>query len=146
MQPIVIQERCDRHASLGACIRQGRGRCRLSPRTAQPLTHGLHPNGERVEHKELTSRSDSPDPAEQAKALLDALPDRGDGWYVEDARPGHDDEARVYGGGHWGVCKPTTPRPDMRRPIAEFIAAAPRLIRELLALYASSQQKEKEDK
>jgi hypothetical protein len=56
------------------------------------------------------------------EARLNELP-RGP-WYVEQVRPGHDDEARVYDRGSWGVCKPTPTQPLSRRPIAEFVASA----------------------
>lgn len=74
---------------------------------------------------------------EEAERLLKALPDYGEHWYVEERRPGREDEARVYGHGSWGICKPTTPNPGYRRPIAEFVAASPRIIRGLLAALAS---------
>lgn len=70
---------------------------------------------------------------ETVEAKLASLPGDGVGWYVEEVRPGHDDEARVYGAGHWGIAKPTPNDPHYRRPIAEWIAESPALVRALLA-------------
>ena len=55
--------------------------------------------------------------AQERKALFNGP------WYVEAVRPGHEDEARIYDRYSRGVCKPTTDRPDLRRPLAEFIVA-----------------------
>jgi hypothetical protein len=72
---------------------------------------------------------------EAIEARAKVLPD---GWYVEDARPGREDEARVYDGRSFGVCKPTTDNPAARRQTAEFIAHArtdvPNLIAEVRRL------------
>jgi hypothetical protein len=73
---------------------------------------------------------------QQVKALRH-LPERP--WYVEHARPGHEDEARIYDAGSMGVCKPTTNNPYMRRPLAEFLVAAPRLLTAALGLIEQQQ-------
>jgi hypothetical protein len=71
---------------------------------------------------------------EDLKAIEARLRDLPRGpWYVEQARPGHDDEARVYDRGSWGVCKPTPNQPLYRRPIAEFVAHAPEDVLALIA-------------
>jgi hypothetical protein len=62
------------------------------------------------------------DDLQAIEARLRDLP-RGP-WYIENARPGRDDEARVYDGNHYGVCKPTPNNQHYRRPIAEFVVAA----------------------
>jgi len=54
-------------------------------------------------------------------------------FYVETARPGREDEARIYDRTGNGVAKPTCERPDARRPLAEFIVGAPALLRRCLA-------------
>lgn len=54
-------------------------------------------------------------------------------WYVEAKRPGHDHDARVYGRGSWGVCKPTGQSQAQREADAEFIANARKDIPALLA-------------
>lgn len=65
------------------------------------------------------------------RARLAKLP-RGP-WYIEHARPGREDEARVYDVACWGVCKPTPNDPAYRRPIAEFVVNAPSDLEWLLA-------------
>jgi hypothetical protein len=68
---------------------------------------------------------------------LENLPEQP--WSIEEIRPGHEDEARVYDAGHWGVCKPTPNKPQYRRPIAEFVVAAPRLLTAALGLMEQQQ-------
>jgi hypothetical protein len=69
---------------------------------------------------------------------LENLPEQP--WSIEEIRPGHEDEARVYDAGHWGVCKPTPNKPQYRRPIAEFVVAAPRLLTAVLGLIEQQQE------
>jgi hypothetical protein len=66
----------------------------------------------------LSSRLVGSLPQERDETVQLSLPTP---WYVEDLRPGREDEARVYDARHFGVFKPTCNNPAARRPLAEWL-------------------------